>query len=146
MLREAALAIMIVAGTQIAGGETSAQTPPSAEAVTEQGVTVQAETSPLFLFTYRPGPAWRAGAPMHEQDLRGHVMFMRGLFEDGRLFAGGGYVGEDGGMAIVKAANAEDAHALFATDPAIVNGVFAGEVREWRPRFRTEAPLPRPPQ
>jgi uncharacterized protein YciI len=95
----------------------------------------------LYLFLYRPGPAWRAGRPMREQDLRAHGAYHARLVREGRSVAGGGYVGEDGGMAIVRAASPDEARAMLAADPAIVNGVFVAELRQWAPRFHSEAPL-----
>jgi uncharacterized protein YciI len=95
----------------------------------------------LFLFLFRPGPAWRAGVPMREQDLRAHAAYHAQLLREGRSFAGGGYIGMDGGLAIVRAVDRAEAEAMLAADPAILNGVFAAEIREWRPRFHNEAPL-----
>lgn len=97
----------------------------------------------LFLFQYAPGPAWRDGMPMREQGLAPHGAYMQRLQNEGRLFAGGGYASDDGGMAIVTAANIEEARAMLASDPAITSGIFVAELRHWRPRFRTGAPLPR---
>jgi uncharacterized protein YciI len=95
----------------------------------------------LFLFVYRPGPAWRAGVPMRQQDLRAHGAYHARLVEEGRSVAGGGFVGLDGGMAIVRAANLAEAEAMLAADPAIINGVFAADIRHWQPRFHSPAPL-----
>lgn len=95
----------------------------------------------LFLFVYRPGPSWRPGVPMREQDLRAHGAYHAQLVRDGRSVAGGGFVGMDGGMAIVRAADLAEAQAMLAADPAIVNGVFAADVRHWQPRFHSPAPL-----
>jgi uncharacterized protein YciI len=95
----------------------------------------------LFLFLYRPGPAWRVGVPMREQDLRAHAAYHAQLLHEGRSFAGGGYVGEEGGMAIVRAADRAEAEAMLAADPAIRNGVFTAELRQWAPRFHNERPL-----
>jgi uncharacterized protein YciI len=102
-----------------------------------------AATAPrqLFLFLFRPGPAWRAGVPMREQDLREHGAYHDRLVREGRSVAGGGYVGEDGGLAIVRAADLAEAQAMLAADPAIRNGVFVAELRQWRPRFHSDAPL-----
>ena len=96
----------------------------------------------LFLFQYAPGPAWRAGAPLREQGLGPHGAYMQQLQDQGRLFAGGGYASNDGGMAIVTAADMEEARAMLAADPAIISGIFVAELRHWRPRFRSDAPLP----
>ena len=100
-----------------------------------------AQPRQLFLFFYRPGPAWRAGVPMRQQDLRAHAAYHAQLLREGRSFAGGGYVGMDGGMAIVRAADQAEAEAMLAADPAIVNGVFAAEIRQWQPRFHGPGPL-----
>lgn len=97
---------------------------------------------PLFLFQYSPGPAWRAGVPMREQGLGAHATYMQQLQRDGRLFAGGGYASDDGGMAIITASGIEEARAILAADPAIVNGIFVAELRDWRVRFRNHEPLP----
>jgi uncharacterized protein YciI len=94
----------------------------------------------LFVILYRPGPAWIAGRPMREQDLRPHGAYYAGLLRDGRVFAGGGFEG-DGGMAIIRAADAAEARAILDADPAITSGVFVAELRQWRPRFFSEAPL-----
>jgi uncharacterized protein YciI len=67
---------------------------------------------------------------------------MAQLQAEGRLFAGGGSVGADGGLAIVLAADIEEARAVLAADPAVVSGIFVGELRQWRPRFRSDDPLP----
>ena len=95
----------------------------------------------LFLFLYRPGPAWVAGRPMNQQNLRPHAEYHAMLVREGRSVAGGGFVGREEGMAIVRAANLAEAEAMLAADPAIVNGVFAAELRQWAPRFHSDAPL-----
>lgn len=100
----------------------------------------------LFLFLYRPGPAWRAGRPMREQDLRAHGAYHAQLLREGRSFAGGGYVGEEGGLAIVRAADLAEARAMLAADPAIRSGVFAAELRQWAPRFHNAQPLVEAPR
>ncbi len=96
----------------------------------------------IFLFQYSPGPAWREGVPMRQQGLGPHAAYMQQLQNDGRLFAGGGYTSDDGGMAIVTAANIDEARALLAADPAITSGIFVAELRHWVPRFYGDAPLP----
>lgn len=96
----------------------------------------------LFVVVYSPGAAFRPGAPLREQGLGPHARYMGELQAQGRLFAGGGFGSEDGGMAIFVAADLAEAEAMLAADPAIVSGIFAAMLREWTPRFRTDAPLP----
>ncbi|HTU11209.1 MAG TPA: YciI family protein [Allosphingosinicella sp.] len=110
-------------------------------------VTAPEPPRQLFLLLFRPGPAWRAGVPMAQQDLRDHAAYHARLVREGRSVAGGGYVGIEGGMAIVRAADRAEAEAMLAADPAIRNGVFAADLRQWTPRFHSDAPLverPRP--
>lgn len=95
----------------------------------------------LFLFIYRPGPTWIPGRPMAQQDLRAHAAYHAALVRDGRSVGGGDFRGMDGGMAIIRAANRAEAEAMLAADPAILNGVFAAEIRQWRPRFFSDRPL-----
>lgn len=103
----------------------------------------RATAAELFLFQYSPGPAWRTGVPMRQQGLGPHAAYMQQLQDEGRLFAGGGYASDDGGMAIVVAADLDEARAILAADPAITSGIFVAELRHWQVRFRTEEPLPR---
>ena len=99
----------------------------------------------LFVVIYRPGPAWQAGRPMAEQGLRPHGLYYRELLEAGRVQAGGGFVGSDGGLAILRAADLAEAQAMVDADPAVTSGIFAAELQHWRPRFRSPDPLPPPP-
>jgi uncharacterized protein len=128
LMRAALLAMALVAAPACV----HAQTPSDGTASVQQ----------LFLFQYSRGPAWRDGAPMREQGLGPHGAYMRQLQEQGRLFAGGGYASDDGGMAIVMCANIDEARAVLAADPAITSGIFVAELRQWTPRFRTDQPLP----
>jgi uncharacterized protein len=129
LIRAAMLAVMLVAAPACA----HAQAAPVEATAAQQ----------LFLFQYSRGPAWRDDVPMREQGLGPHGAYMHQLQEQGRLFAGGGYASDDGGMAIVMCADLDEARAILAADPAITSGIFVAELRHWRPRFRTDEPLPR---
>ncbi|MGE0044214.1 MAG: YciI family protein [Hyphomonadaceae bacterium] len=98
----------------------------------------------LFVIRYRAGPAWREGLPMERQALGPHAHYYADLLADGRLVAGGRFVESETGMAILRLRTRAEAEAILAADPAIVSGVFAGELSEWRPRFQTSDPLPPP--
>lgn len=96
---------------------------------------------PLFLFMYQPGPAWQPGKPMTQQKLAPHAAYIRSLTERGQVVAGGPWLDTDGGMAIVRAADAEAARAILANDPAITSGVFTAEIRTWSPLIDSGKPL-----
>jgi uncharacterized protein YciI len=131
----------IVAAVGLAVLAASPPTPALAQQRAE--ATTPSAPSELFVFIYRPGPAWRQGAPFGEQGLGPHGAYMKQLFDAGRLFAGGGFADQDGGLAIVTAPSMEEARAILAADPAVTSGIFVGEVEHWRPRFRADRALPR---
>ena len=113
---------------------------------TSAPATTAQDSSNLFVVIYRPGPGWQAGRPMSEQGLLPHGRYYRGLLDDGRLFAGGGFTGSDGGMAILRVADMDAARAIVAADPAVTSGIFVAQLEQWRPRFQVAEPLPAPPQ
>jgi uncharacterized protein YciI len=100
---------------------------------------------PLFAFIYRPGPAWKPGLPMAQQDLRPHAGYIARLAAEGRVVAAGGWASADGGMAVLRAADADEAARLLAADPAVTSGIFQADLRRWAPRFGVDADLvPKP--
>jgi uncharacterized protein YciI len=87
----------------------------------------------FFAVIYRPGPSWKTGQPMSKQKLGDHLEYYRRALAEGRVFAGGGLIAINGGLAILKMSNLEEAQAFLPADPAILNGTFAGEVHAWMP-------------
>jgi uncharacterized protein YciI len=133
-------AAMLLAGLIAAQSSPGPALQPPASTASAQGA------SNLFVVIYRPGPSWQQGRPMSEQGLLPHGRYYRGLLNDGRLFAGGGFTGSDGGMAILKVADMDAARAIVAADPAVTSGIFVAQLEQWRPRFQVTEPLPTPPQ
>jgi uncharacterized protein YciI len=88
-------------------------------------------TPTAFAFVYRPGPAWIRDRPLAEQKLGPHARYMGELFARGRLLLGGPFLDTGGGFALVAADTEDEAREIFERDPAIVDGVFAGDVRSW---------------
>lgn len=103
-----------------------------------------ADVATLFVITYRPGPAWRTGGPIHEQALGPHVAYVTQLMAQGRVHGGGPFVGSDGGMMILRAADRAEAEATAQADPAVTAGVFTHQIEQWTPLFRARTPLPAP--
>jgi uncharacterized protein YciI len=108
-----------------------------AVALTAPPALAQAPAAPraLYLFVYRPGPAWLAGKPVSAQPLAPHGAYMKQLTDQGHLLAGGPWTDVEGGLAIVRAASADEARALLAADPAVSAGVMAADLRTWTPYF-----------
>jgi uncharacterized protein len=65
-----------------------------------------------------------------------HLEYMIGLEKRGVLFASGPLTAPAGaplgdGLTVLRAASAEDAHAIAAADPFVINGLRTFDVREW---------------
>jgi uncharacterized protein YciI len=65
-----------------------------------------------------------------------HLEYMIGLEKAGVLFASGPLTAAPGrpagdGLTILRAASLDEAHAVAATDPFVVNKLRTFEVREW---------------
>jgi uncharacterized protein YciI len=108
----------------------------SGVATTAQGESAQ----PLFAVVYRPGPKWKVGAPMKDQDLRNHFLYLRDLGQKGAVVVAGP-LGDDGGLVILRASNQEAALRMVSADPAVLAGVFVGQVRPFLPRIGGSEPL-----
>jgi uncharacterized protein len=95
----------------------------------------------LYVVLFEPGPSWVADEPMARQDLREHAQYHGQMIENGRSFAAGGFVGRDGGMAVFRAKDVQEAQDFIAADPAVRNGVFKAQLHQWRPKFVSKEPL-----
>ncbi len=86
-----------------------------------------------FLVVYKPGPTWIAGKPLKEQPLKEHGKYMLGLYTKGTLKAAGPFTDGAGGAVTFAAADATEAGAIVANDPAVISGVFVYELHPWGP-------------
>ena len=97
----------------------------------------QAQEAPgksTFLLVYRPGPAWIAGKSQSQQRLKEHLNYILDLYAQGAVKLAGGFTDEAaGGAVVLVAANEARADELARSDPAVKEGVFAYELRPWRP-------------
>ncbi len=120
---------------------TLAASPIAAQQAPTPAVTATASVQPVYLLTYRQGPAWIAGQPMARQKLGPHVRYIQGLLKDGTLVAAGRFTDENGGMAVIRAASRAEAQAVLAADPAVMSGIFVGTLTSWEPSFDSRRPL-----
>lgn len=98
-------------------------------------------TAKLFAIVYEPGPVWRRGLPLSEQNLGEHGQYMRRLAADGVLILAGPLMTSEGGLVILRADDLDSARALMDADPAVQKGQFVGTVSEWRPAIDPAARL-----
>jgi uncharacterized protein YciI len=87
-----------------------------------------------FVVVHTPGPAWKPGLPIFEQEgLQHHVEHYGELFAEGKLAMGGPFLDAvSGGMMIPAAGIGEDEIRAFAeADPSVKAGLLKAEVRQW---------------
>ncbi|MCP5370961.1 MAG: hypothetical protein H6907_04440 [Hyphomicrobiales bacterium] len=81
---------------------------------------------------YRPGRAWIPDRPITGQPLGAHAAYLLDLHARDKVLMGGPFANGRGGLVILRAADAAEAEALIAADPAVAAGVLAAEVHPWR--------------
>jgi uncharacterized protein YciI len=86
------------------------------------------------LVIHHPGPGWKAGAPIFEQDgVHAHIAHYRRWLEEDRLEMGGPFLDEAGGGMMVPVAGLDEAtiRAFADADPAVASGLLRVEIRQW---------------
>lgn len=92
--------------------------------------------SRVYAVFFRPGPRWKSGAPISEQDgIREHPAFLARQFQAGTLVMGGPFGDDSGGLSIFRVEDRETLEMLFTTDQSIVSGLLVPEIHEWHPGF-----------
>ena len=89
---------------------------------------------PQLVVFHRPGPRWRKGAPLLEQDgVAQHVAHYRQLLDAGKLQMGGPFLDDEGGgmMIAVPGVDPAELRAFAEADPAVRGGLLTVEVRPW---------------
>ena len=97
-----------------------------------EAATPTASSNATFLVVYRPGPTFKAGKPLKEQDLKAHGQYMLELYAQGVLLSGGGFADDSGGAWVASAADLTAAQALVQNDPAVRTGLFLYDLHPWR--------------
>ncbi len=95
------------------------------------GAAVATTAPATFLVVYKPGPAFRVGKPMKEQDLKEHGPYLLDLYAQGALTSAGRFLDDSGGAVVLSAADLAAATAFVENDPAVRLGVFVYELHPW---------------
>jgi uncharacterized protein YciI len=85
----------------------------------------------LYVLNYSPGPTWKTGAEVWDQDLKSHAMYMAQLLNDGKLKLGGPFTDSTGGMAVICVKDSIEAEDVLNHDPAIQSQIMVGTIKEW---------------
>lgn len=117
----------------VAQGATAGESRDGAPAASAEPGATPAAARPTYLVVYRRGPRWVDGMPMaKQQGMREHFAYYVDLYRQGLLKSGGGFIDESGGAAVFEAADDATASAIVMGDPAVIGGVFAPELKQWR--------------
>lgn len=85
-----------------------------------------------YVLRHLPGSKWEAGTPFQRQPgVERHVEYMRKLDAQGILLAGGPFMDDSGGMAVVLVADSDEAERVAQSDPGVEGGLLKVEVRPW---------------
>lgn len=92
-----------------------------------------------FVAFHSPGPKWVEGTPYNEQpEFMTHVEYISKLHDEGKVVLSGPFMTEtgglagklaDGGMAILRAADLEEATRLGTDDPTVKSGMLKVEMK-----------------
>jgi len=91
-----------------------------------------------FLVLFRPGPAWRAGAPLEEQPFTvEHAVHLQKLYQEQKVFMGGPCEDKSDLLSVVvlQAASETEAFGSLQDNPFVTQGVVKIEVHPWQVVF-----------
>ena len=84
------------------------------------------------LVRFRAGPTWTSGPPEEQPGWDEHGDFVDRLIENGIFVMGGPLADYSGSINVLENVGEDEARALLAQDPFVLNGVFVLEdVRPW---------------
>jgi uncharacterized protein len=97
-----------------------------------------------FVVFHSAGPKWVKGTPYNEQpEFLAHVNYISKLHDEGKVVLSGPFMNSpggltgklaDGGMAIIKATDLEEATRLGTDDPTVQSGMLKVEMKTlWVP-------------
>lgn len=86
----------------------------------------------IYAIIFRPGPAWKPGVPVFEQDLGPHVGYLHTLQADGSLILAGPFLDDQGGAAVVEVPGEADLNRILANDPGVQSDVRLPETHPWK--------------
>jgi len=95
---------------------------------------------PTFAVFFKPGPKWKAGAPLGDQEgIREHPAFLARQMAAGTLVMGGPFMDGSGGLSVFEVESRQALDGLLATDLSVTGGLLIPEVHEWRAGFNRHA-------
>lgn len=86
----------------------------------------------LFFLDYLPGPAWKKGKTLAEQEIQGHMAYVAKLFEETHLIAGGP-TSETSGRYLASPIDKNAAAKIVANDPSVKAKTFTVKISPWAP-------------
>ena len=95
-------------------------------------VFAQVQPPILYVVQHTPGPMWDHNRSFRDQDgVMKHVAYFGQLDDSGKIFLGGPFTDNTGGMVILKAVTAEEATKIAQEDPTVQSGLLTAKVSPW---------------
>ena len=93
-------------------------------------------SSSYFAVVLERGPNWLPGKTASQQPLGEHGRYLQRLMASGKLVLAGPFLDDQGGFALLKAANLAEAQQIENQDPAIRNRILRATVHPFQHRVR----------
>jgi uncharacterized damage-inducible protein DinB/uncharacterized protein YciI len=88
-----------------------------------------------YVILFKPGPNWVPGKSVFDQPLRAHVEYMQELCDKGKLLYAGPFLGDGGGLAVLRMSSDAEARQILAEEPATLEQFFVAEAHPWHVTF-----------
>ena len=102
----------------------------------------------IFCILLERGPGFQPGRSLEEQGLGPHRDYLKELAARGVVLAAGPFTNLTSGMILISVGDPAEAQRILREDPAVLDAILVGEVREWNPLIDPDGRLavdgPRP--
>lgn len=97
-----------------------------------------------YLILLTPSKNWKEGVVLHNQPfMPEHAVYVQKEFNKGTIILAGPFAGSTGGAVVIDAEKEEDVITFAENDPAVKNGIFSYEIKQWdykMSKFENENP------
>jgi|SRR5690625_4974398 len=85
-----------------------------------------------YLILLSPSINWREGIALHNQPfMPEYAVYVQTEYNKGNIVLAGPFGGSSGGAIVIDAEKEEDVITFAENDPAVKNGIFSYEIKQW---------------
>ncbi len=107
-------------------------------------LTASAGEAPgFYLLEYRPGVNWNEKISWRDQPgIKAHREYLASLLDNGIMRMAGEIAGGSGELVLLRVGSSQQAKAIAARDPAVINRILDVDVIPWRVEMSTMRHIP----